>query len=95
MAERKPQPILDLIPTPKPTEKILSRIEKRRSKQLIFAFCGPVGSAVKIIVDDAKDVLNRNYNYEAVNIKISDFIKRYADKTDIKLDLSDFENPKK
>ena len=67
----------------KPVEEIKveqsfsEKLKERRSKEVVIAFCGPVGSKISDIVDKVDDILKSRYKYDVVRIKISNLIKAH------------------
>ncbi|VAV82212.1 hypothetical protein MNBD_DELTA01-1244 [hydrothermal vent metagenome] len=55
--------------TPKET------MEGRRTQELVLAFCGPIGSGVSTVAKAFEESF-KDYDYEIVYIKISDFIEQ-------------------
>lgn len=54
---------------------ITERMQARRSKEIVIAFCGPVGSNITNVIDALKNELLSHYDYEVEVIKVSDLIK--------------------
>ncbi len=54
-------------------------IEKRKTAELVVAFCGPLGSGVSTVIQKFKKVAE-NYRYDVRVIKLSDFIKKNSSK---------------
>jgi deoxycytidylate deaminase len=91
MAEAKQ---VKLIPVQsKPEKTIAQLIESRRSKELVIAFCGPVGSAISGVVERTGKILKDTYHYEIKKIKVSDLIKKYARLVDKKYDEAKLKDP--
>ncbi|BDQ34315.1 anti-phage dCTP deaminase [Pseudodesulfovibrio portus] len=51
-------------------------IDKRKTPELILAFCGPVGSGVSHVADITAKIFEE-FKYDVESIKISNFIKKY------------------
>ncbi len=77
----------------KPGKSIAQLIESRRSKELVIAFCGPVGSEISGVVERIGKILKDAYHYEVKKIKVSDLIKKYARLVDREYDDAKLREP--
>jgi deoxycytidylate deaminase len=76
-----------------PKKTIAQLIESRRSKELVIAFCGPVGSAISGVVERTGKILKEIYHYEVKKIKVSELITKYAHLIDEEYDVSKLKDP--
>jgi deoxycytidylate deaminase len=65
-------------------KNIQEKIRERQSKILVIAFCGPVGSRIPSVVDLTAELL-KGFNYESQIIKMSNFIKKHIDRTNVSI----------
>ena len=82
MAKEKLAALLQPVEANKIELSFSEKLKERRSKEVVIAFCGPVGSKIPDIVDKIEDILNSRYQYDVVRIKISNLIKKHAKKAE-------------
>ena len=85
--------LLKPVETIKGVRSLSSKLKERRSKEIVLAFCGPVGSNIPQIVDKVEEILKTRYRYEVVRIKISKLIKQHARKVDSSFDERELNDP--
>ncbi len=61
----------------------------RQTREIVIAFCGPVGSDIKVIKKATRRVFEEKYNYKVYDIKVSDLISKYCIKAGYEIDKED------
>lgn len=87
MSKSAQVPLLKSVDISKTSQSVIEKIKTRRAKELVIAFCGPVGSGIKDVVDKVKSELETTYKYDVIKIKVSDLIKKYITKVDPAFDI--------
>ncbi|HDZ02289.1 MAG TPA: hypothetical protein ENH52_12695 [Nitrospirae bacterium] len=87
MAEAKQAKLLKVVASQESDQSFSEILQSRRSKEIVIAFCGPVGSKIPDVVDAVENTLHSQYRYKIKRIKISDFIKKHA--TKVKKDFNE------
>lgn len=93
MAEAKQAKQLKVVASQESDRSLSELLQSRRSKEIVIAFCGPVGSKTPDIVDAVEKTLQAQYRYEIKRIKISDFIKKHATKVKNDFNETALEDP--
>lgn len=60
----------------KKDKNIIEIIKDRQTEELVFAFCGPLGSGISTVAKVTEDIISK-YKYETKYYKISSIIEKY------------------
>jgi len=93
MGKEKQAVLLKPVEVKKVEQSLSEKLKERRSKEIIIAFCGPVGSRISDIVDKAEEILKAHYKYDVIRIKISNLIKKHAQKVDPTFEEKELSDP--
>ncbi len=67
----------------------------RQTREIIIAFCGPIGSEINVIQKAAKKVFEEKFGYRVIDIKVSELIKQYCGKAGFEINDEDLEDNEK
>ena len=73
----------------KTENSIMDLISERQTDELVFAFCGAVGSGVTEVTKILKEIVP-NYKYQVEKVNVSALINTYSDNTDFKLKIKQY-----
>lgn len=71
-------PLDDVKGTKKKTS--MQYVKNTHTNELVIVLCAPIGSPTALVVDQLRDLLVNRFKYDCKVIKLSDFIKSFADK---------------
>lgn len=57
------------------SKNLKEHLENTITDELIIGLCGPIGTDIKYVSQKLKDLIQDSFNYECIEIKLSDYIK--------------------
>ena len=67
---------------PEDKRKIKEKVYDTHTEEIIIGLCGPIGTDIHFISDRVSQIIEEQYGYEPIPIRLSKFIKEYTRSTD-------------